>query len=58
MFYAGSPQEICDQVAPLAAAGCRHFIIANIGVPFTGASAKGQWRLAQLMRKLRKLQAL
>jgi phthiodiolone/phenolphthiodiolone dimycocerosates ketoreductase len=55
MIYAGGPREICDAVAPIADAGCRHFIIANIGVPFTGASAKGQWQLAQLMRRLRRL---
>lgn len=55
LMYAGSPQQIYDEVAPLVEAGCTHFIIANAGASFTGEGAKGFWRLAQLMRRLRRL---
>lgn len=55
LMYAGSAEQICDEVAPLAGAGCRHFIVANAGASFTGDAAKGFWRLADLMRRLRRL---
>lgn len=55
LFYAGSPQEIRDEVAPLAAAGCRHFIIANMGASFTGDGVADVWRLRTLMRELMRL---
>ncbi|MBI4514947.1 MAG: LLM class flavin-dependent oxidoreductase [Deltaproteobacteria bacterium] len=55
LLYAGSAQEICDEVAPLAEAGCTHFILANAGASFTGDGAKGLWRLGGLMRRLRRL---
>jgi phthiodiolone/phenolphthiodiolone dimycocerosates ketoreductase len=55
LLYAGSASQICDEVAPLVDAGCRHFIIANIGASFTGDGAKGLWRLGDLMRRLRRL---
>jgi phthiodiolone/phenolphthiodiolone dimycocerosates ketoreductase len=55
IFYAGSPAEICNEVAPLADAGCRHFIIANMGASFTGEGLKDIWRLGQLMRALKRL---
>ena len=54
-LYLGSPEEICDEVAPLVDAGCRHVVIANVGTSFTGEGARGLWRLAQLMRRLRRL---
>ena len=37
LFYMGTPDEILAEAAPLAAAGCRHFILANMGASFTGA---------------------
>jgi phthiodiolone/phenolphthiodiolone dimycocerosates ketoreductase len=55
LLYAGSAQQICEEVAPLVDAGCGHFIIANVGASFTGDGAKGFWRLAELMRRLRRL---
>lgn len=55
LFYAGNARQICEEVAPLVDAGCSHFIIANAGASFTGEGAKGLWRLADLMRRLRRL---
>ena len=55
LMYAGSPKQIRDEVAPLADAGCRHFIIANMGASFTGEGGKDIWRLGQLMRALKRL---
>ncbi|HVN84843.1 MAG TPA: LLM class flavin-dependent oxidoreductase [Candidatus Binatia bacterium] len=55
LMYAGSPTQIRDEVAPLVGAGCRHFIVANMGATFTGDGVKGLWRLRQLMRELRRL---
>ncbi|MBI1814644.1 MAG: LLM class flavin-dependent oxidoreductase [Deltaproteobacteria bacterium] len=55
LMYAGSAQQICDEVAPLVDAGCGHFIIANAGASFTGDNVRGLWRLAELMRRLRRL---
>ena len=51
IMYAGSPQEICAEAAPLAAAGCTHFILANAGASFMGDGAKGLWRLGNLIRQ-------
>ncbi len=55
LLYAGSVQEICDEAAPLVEAGCTHFILANAGASFSGAGARGVWRFARLMRRLRRL---
>ena len=54
-MYAGSPGEIRDEVAPLAAAGARHIIVSNIGGSLTGGGAGDLWRLGSLIRKLRRL---
>lgn len=54
-LYLGSVDEIVAEVAPLVAAGCRHFIVANVGASFTGEGPRGLVRLAQLMRRLRAL---
>jgi phthiodiolone/phenolphthiodiolone dimycocerosates ketoreductase len=55
IFYAGSPAEIGAEVAPLADAGCRHFILANVGTSFTGEGLADLWRLRDLMRRLQRL---
>ena len=55
LLYAGNARQICEEAAPLADAGCGHFIVANAGASFTGEGAKGLWRLAELMRRLRRL---
>lgn len=55
LMYAGSARQIRDEVAPLADAGCTHFIIANAGASFMGEGATGLWRLAMLTRSLRRL---
>ncbi len=57
LFYIGSAEEILAEAAPLAAAGCNHFILANMGAVFTGrglADLRDMWRL---MRGLRRLEA-
>lgn len=55
LLYAGNARQICEEVIPLVDAGCAHFIIANAGASFSGEGAKGLWRLAGLMRQLRRL---
>jgi hypothetical protein len=55
LLYAGSARQICEEVVPLVDAGCSHLIIANAGASFMGEGAKGLWRLADLMRRLRRL---
>jgi phthiodiolone/phenolphthiodiolone dimycocerosates ketoreductase len=55
MMYAGSVDEICAEAAPLADAGCRHFIVANLGAMFSGDGLRGIARLTRLMRRLRRL---
>ncbi len=55
LLYAGNARQVCEEAAALADAGCGHFIVANAGASFTGDSAKGLWRLADLMRQLRRL---
>jgi phthiodiolone/phenolphthiodiolone dimycocerosates ketoreductase len=54
-LYMGTPGEILAQAAPLAAAGCRHFIIANMGAAFTGAGLSDFVRMATLARALKRL---
>jgi phthiodiolone/phenolphthiodiolone dimycocerosates ketoreductase len=54
-MYAGSPAEIRDEVAPLVAAGVRHFIVSNMGAALSGGSPRDFLRLASLIRKLRRL---
>jgi phthiodiolone/phenolphthiodiolone dimycocerosates ketoreductase len=54
VMYAGSPREVCEQVAPIARAGCMHFIVANAGASFMNDGAKGLWRLGNLIRRLRR----
>jgi phthiodiolone/phenolphthiodiolone dimycocerosates ketoreductase len=55
LLYMGSVDEVVNEVTPLVGAGCRHFIVANIGASFMGDGARGLARLASLMRRLRKL---
>jgi phthiodiolone/phenolphthiodiolone dimycocerosates ketoreductase len=54
-LYIGNVDQIVEEVAPLVGAGCRHFIVANVGASFMGDGARGLARQASLMRKLRKL---
>ncbi len=54
-LYLGTPREILAEAAPLADAGCRHFIIANMGAAFTGAGLSDFLRMASLMRALKRL---
>jgi alkanesulfonate monooxygenase SsuD/methylene tetrahydromethanopterin reductase-like flavin-dependent oxidoreductase (luciferase family) len=57
LFYVGTPDDILEQAAPLAAAGCRHFILANMGASFTGAGLGDFARMRKLIRGLRRLEA-
>jgi len=57
LFYMGTPDDILAEVAPLAQAGCRHFILANMGASFTGAGLSDFARMGKLMRGLKKLEA-
>jgi phthiodiolone/phenolphthiodiolone dimycocerosates ketoreductase len=54
-LFAGSPDEICEQVRPLVDAGARHLIISNGGAALTGGKPVDIVRLGSLMRKLRRL---
>ncbi len=54
-LYMGSVDQVIDEVAPLVGAGCRHFILANVGASFMGDGARGLARQASLMRRLRRL---
>jgi phthiodiolone/phenolphthiodiolone dimycocerosates ketoreductase len=54
-LFAGSPAEICEQVAPLVAAGARHLIVSNGGAALTGGKPIDVVRLGSLIRKLRRL---
>jgi phthiodiolone/phenolphthiodiolone dimycocerosates ketoreductase len=57
LFYMGTPEDILAEAAPLASAGCRHFILANMGASFTGAGLSDFARMGKLMRALKKLEA-
>ena len=54
-YYFGSPREIAAAAAPLAAAGCRHFILANVGGTFTGRGMADFEAMAELARALKRL---
>jgi phthiodiolone/phenolphthiodiolone dimycocerosates ketoreductase len=59
LFFMGSPDDILEMAAPVARAGCRHFIIANMGGAFLSETGKDAaldlWRLRSLMKGLRGL---
>lgn len=57
IFHLGTAEEIFAEVAPLAAAGCNHFILANMGAAFTGRGLADFWELGKLTRRLRTLDA-
>ncbi|MDG2304381.1 MAG: LLM class flavin-dependent oxidoreductase [Candidatus Binatia bacterium] len=52
-YYFGTPQQIAEQAAPLADAGCTHFILANMGGNFTGRGAKDFESMGELTRLLK-----
>jgi len=54
--YAGSVDEIVEEVKPLVAAGLRHVVIWNIGPLATGGTPAELIRFAQLVRRLRGLE--
>ena len=56
LFYMGTAGDIAREAEPLAAAGCRHFIIANMGGAFTGNGTADFVEMAKLMRRLRRLE--
>jgi len=59
LFFMGSPDDILELAAPLARAGCRHFILANMGAAFLTATTRDAiddlLRLRALMKGLRHL---
>ena len=57
LFYMGTAEQIFEEAAPLASAGCRHFIMANMGGAFTGNGLSDFWHMAKLMRSLKRLEA-
>jgi phthiodiolone/phenolphthiodiolone dimycocerosates ketoreductase len=57
LFYMGNAEEIFAEVAPLAAAGCNHFILANLGAAFTGRGLADFWEMGKLTRRLKTLRA-
>jgi phthiodiolone/phenolphthiodiolone dimycocerosates ketoreductase len=57
LFYLGTAEEIFAEAAPLAAAGCNHFILANMGAAFTGRGLADFWEMGKLTRRLKKLEA-
>jgi len=57
LFYMGSAEQVFAEAEPLAAAGCRHFILANMGGAFTGNGLSDFRHMGRLMRRLRKLSA-
>lgn len=52
-YYFGTPDQIADQAAPLVEAGCRHFILANMGGNFTGRGAADFESMATLAGRLK-----
>ncbi len=57
LFYMGRAGDIFREVEPLAASGCRHFIVANMGGAFTGNGLSDFVEMAKLMRSLKRLEA-
>jgi phthiodiolone/phenolphthiodiolone dimycocerosates ketoreductase len=57
LFYIGTPKDILAEAAPLASAGCSHFIVANMGAAFTGRGLADVRDLWSVMRSLRRLDA-
>jgi phthiodiolone/phenolphthiodiolone dimycocerosates ketoreductase len=55
LFYMGTAEQIFEEAAPLAAAGCRHFVLANMGGAFTGNGLSDFAQLAKLIRSLTRL---
>ncbi len=54
--FAGSVDEVVEEVEALVAAGLRHVILWNIGPLATGAGPREMLQLAQLIRRLRRVQ--
>lgn len=54
--YAGSVDEIVAEIRPLVDAGLRHVVIWNIGPIATGGTPVDLFRLAVLIRRLRRLE--
>ncbi|HXC49464.1 MAG TPA: LLM class flavin-dependent oxidoreductase [Candidatus Limnocylindrales bacterium] len=59
LFFMGSTDDILAMAEPLARAGCRHFIVANMGAAFLTETARDAVedlvRLRALMKGLRRL---
>jgi hypothetical protein len=59
LFFMGTPDDILELAAPVARAGCRHFILANMGGAFLSETTRDALedvlRLRALMKGLRRL---
>jgi len=55
LFYMGTPEKILEEVAPLAAAGCNHFIVANMGGAFTGGGLGDFVAMGKVMRGVKRM---
>jgi len=56
LYYAGRVEDILEDLRPLAAAGCSHIILADMGSAFTGRGLADLVQTARLTRALRKLE--
>jgi len=56
-IYAGSVDEIVEEVAPLVGAGLRHVVLWNVGVLATGATGADVVRQTRLLWRLKRLEA-
>lgn len=54
-IFAGSVDEIVDEITPLVHAGLRHVIVWNVGPLADGVDAAGTARMARLVRRLRRI---
>jgi len=55
-IFAGTVDEVVEELKPFVAAGLRHVVIWNVGPLATGGGAGDLLRQTQLIRRLRKLQ--
>ncbi len=56
--FAGSIDEVVEELTPLVKVGLRHVVIWNIGPLATGAGPRELWQLATLVRRLRRIETV
>jgi len=55
IMLAGGPSEVVEQLLPWIDAGARHIVLWNTGQEFGGGGPSNLWRLARLIRKVKRL---